>query len=175
MAETTRVETLAREDPHRSPDGRLRLSRLQRSALPDTTNHSTGWKLLIKPNRASLAKIREKLRTVWFGLNGQNAKAAVKMLNPVVRGWANYFRIAVASQYFSRLDRWMMKRAIRYARRNHPKKPAYWMKARYFGRLNPKRTDSWVFGDKASGMHLLKFAWFKIERHVLVRGIGITR
>ena len=44
------------------------------------------------------------------------------------------------------------------------------MKARYFGRLNPKRIDPWVFGDKATGLHVLKFAWFKIERHVLVRG-----
>jgi RNA-directed DNA polymerase len=135
--------------------------------MPQTTR--TGWKLLIKPSRAALAKIREKLRTVWLGLISRNAKAAVKMLNPIVRGWANYFRIAVSSVAFKKLDTWMIKRAIRYARRNHPKKPAYWMKARYFGRLNLERNDHWVFGDKDSGMHLLKFAWFKIERHVLVK------
>ena len=64
----------------------------------------------------------------------------------------------------------MFKREIRYARRNHPKKPSYWMKARYFGPFNPNCRDQWVFGDKASGMHLLKFAWCKIARHVLVKG-----
>jgi RNA-directed DNA polymerase len=27
-----------------------------------------------------------------------------------------------------------------------------------------------VFGDKQTGQHLLKYAWFPIERHILVRG-----
>ena len=137
-------------------------------ATPQTTR--TGWKLLIKPSRASVTKIREKLRKVWFSLNGQNAQAVVKSFKPIVRGWANYFRISVASQTFHKLDNWMFKRAVRYARRNHPKKPAYWMKERYFGALNPLYPkNSWVFGDKESGMHVLKFQWFKIERHILVK------
>ena len=32
------------------------------------------------------------------------------------------------------------------------------------------RQDNWVFGDKPSGAYLLKFGWFPIERHVLVKG-----
>jgi RNA-directed DNA polymerase len=136
-------------------------------SAPQTTR--TGWKLLIKPSRASITKIREKLRQVWFGLQGQNAPAAVRALNPIVRGWANYFRIAVASQTFRKLDDWMFKRAVRYARRNHPKKSATWMAQRYFGAFHPQHQDKWVFGDKDTGMHVLKFSWFKIERHVLVR------
>lgn len=130
----------------------------------------SGWKLLIKPSKESVIKIREKLRERWHHLKGKNAKAAVKELNPIIRGWANYFRIGVASQIFQRLDDWMFRREVRYARRNHPKKSAAWMQARYFGRLNPERGDKWVFGDKACGMHILKFSWFPIERHVLVRG-----
>jgi RNA-directed DNA polymerase len=38
------------------------------------------------------------------------------------------------------------------------------------GRLNKERNDNWVFGNKQTGAYLLKFAWFKIERHVLIRG-----
>ena len=36
--------------------------------------------------------------------------------------------------------------------------------------MNPNRQDNWVFGDKHTGRHLLKFSWFKIVRHELVRG-----
>jgi len=36
--------------------------------------------------------------------------------------------------------------------------------------LNPKSKDRWVFGDKPSAAYLLKFGWFKIVRHRLVRG-----
>jgi len=40
----------------------------------------------------------------------------------------------------------------------------------YLGKLHPQRGNRYVLGDKAQGGYLLKFAWFKIERHVLVRG-----
>ena len=38
------------------------------------------------------------------------------------------------------------------------------------GKLNPRREDRWTFGDKRTGAYLLRFSWFKIERHVLVQG-----
>jgi RNA-directed DNA polymerase len=129
-----------------------------------------GRKLLVKPSKGSVTKIREKLRDQWRHLKGQNAKAAVKELNPIIRGWANYFRISVAGKVFQQLDEWMFRREVRYAKRNHPKKSAARMQARYFGRLNPERDEEWVFGDEESGMHIVKFRWFPIERHVLVRG-----
>jgi RNA-directed DNA polymerase len=49
-------------------------------------------------------------------------------------------------------------------------KPWYWQKARDWGRLNPQRRDTWVLGDKHTGALLLKFSWFRIRRHALVRG-----
>jgi RNA-directed DNA polymerase len=36
--------------------------------------------------------------------------------------------------------------------------------------MNPHRQDRWVFGDRDSGIYLLKFMWFPIQRHTLVRG-----
>jgi RNA-directed DNA polymerase len=36
--------------------------------------------------------------------------------------------------------------------------------------MNPKRNDKWTFGDKRTGAYLLKFKWFKIERHIMVKG-----
>jgi RNA-directed DNA polymerase len=64
----------------------------------------------------------------------------------------------------------MHGRAYRYVKHTHPYKPWYWRKNRYWGKLNLKRNDRWVFGDKTTGRYLLKFSWFPIERHVLVKG-----
>jgi RNA-directed DNA polymerase len=64
----------------------------------------------------------------------------------------------------------MHLRAVRDVRRLHRNKSDYWLKERYGGKLNPQREDHWVFGDKRSGGYLLKFSWFKIVRHRLVRG-----
>ena len=136
-----------------------------------STLTKSGWKLLIKPSKKSVQKIREKLREEWRKLQGStNVQGILKRLNPIIRGWANYFRTAVASQTFSSLDHWMWQRQVRYTKRKHPNKPWHWKKNRYWGKLNPASEDTWVFGDKETGRYLLKFGWLKIERHVLVKG-----
>ncbi len=61
------------------------------------------------------------------------------------------------------LDNWMWQREFRYTKRMHPTKPRYWVKAKYFGKLNFERADNWVFGDKQSRMFLQKFSWFPID------------
>lgn len=138
--------------------------------LYESPRSRSGYKLLIKPSKESVRKLREKLREEWQHLNGHNVDAVVRRLNPIIRGWANYFRIGVASETFAALDSFMYAREWRYAKRAHPRKFHAWRKSRYWGKLNPKRNDAWVFGNKQTGAHLLKFRWFNIERHTLVRG-----
>jgi RNA-directed DNA polymerase len=89
-----------------------------------TTLTKTGWKLLIKPSKKSVQKPREKLREEWRTLLGStNVQGILKRLNPIIRGWANYFRAAVASHTFNSLDHWMWQRQVRYTKRKHPNKP----------------------------------------------------
>jgi len=76
----------------------------------------------------------------------------------------------VASQVFKDLDYWMFRNEMNFVRASHPSKPWYWRKQRYWGNLNPRRQDNWVFGDKQSGFFLPKFSWCKIRRHVMVKG-----
>lgn len=133
-------------------------------------NTKTGWKLLIKPSKKSVLSIRNKLRQEWLNLKGQSVQRVIEKLNPIIRGWANYFRIGVASECFSLLDSWMFRRHWRYAKHMHPKKNNEWRKRRYWGRLNLERQDNWVFGNKDTGDFLLKFSWFNIKRHTLIKG-----
>jgi len=130
----------------------------------------SGYKLLIKPSKKSVQKIRDDLREHWALLKGHSAREVIRKLNPVIRGKANYYRIGVASKIFLDTDHWMLIKERRYAKRMHPRKSQQWRDARYFGRLNKGREDHWVFGDKQAGAYLLKFAWFPIERHTLVKG-----
>ena len=130
----------------------------------------TGRTLLIKPSNESVQKIRDRLRDEWYSLRGQSVTTVIRRLNPIIRGWANYHRIGVAARIFNKLDRWMFQRQVRHVKHTHPRKPRYWRQAKYWGRLNLARNDHWVFGDKRTGTHLLKFSWFPIERHVLVQG-----
>jgi len=128
----------------------------------------TGYKLLIKPSKQAIANIRKKLRNEWKQLKAAPIGVIIRRLNPIIRGWANYFRIAVASKTFSDLDNWMFQKEVQHVKWKHPKKPKKWTQAKYWGRLIKNRNDNWVFGD---GTHYLwKFRWTDIERHVLVKG-----
>jgi len=137
---------------------------------PAPQTSKSGYKLLIRPSKESVSRIRDKLRQEWLLMKGYGVADILITLNPIIRGWANYFRIGVASKTFRQLDYWMFHREVRYANRKHPTKGKWWRVRKYWGQLNPKRNDNWVFGDKQTGRYLLKFIWFPIERNVLVKG-----
>jgi RNA-directed DNA polymerase len=127
-------------------------------------------KLLIKPSKAAQRRIRERLRTEMWSLRGANAGAVIKRLNPIIRGWAAYYRGVVSSETFHALDRHLWTLAYKWAVFSHSNKPTRWVVDRYFGRFNKSRRDRWVFGDRDSGAYLTKFGWTRIYRHQMVRG-----
>jgi RNA-directed DNA polymerase len=127
-------------------------------------------KLLIKPSKAAVRRIRERLRTEVRSLRGTNAQAVIARLNPIVRGWAAYYRTVVSSETFTALDHYLWKLTYKWAKHSHPNKPTRWIIRRYFGTFNKSRHDQWVFGDRDSGAYLHRFAWTKIVRHQMVRG-----
>jgi RNA-directed DNA polymerase len=126
-------------------------------------------KLLIKPSKASVKRIRKRLAAEMRALRGSNAEAVIRTLNPITRGWSAYFRTGVSNDIFNSLDFYVWKLAYKWAKHEHTNKSRDWIVHRYFGAFNPRRGDRWVFGDRASGRFLTKFAWTKIVRHQLVK------
>jgi RNA-directed DNA polymerase len=127
-------------------------------------------KLLIKPSKTAVKRVRQRLAVEIRALRGTNAAMVLARINPITRGWANYYRGAASSRVFAALDTHMWRLTYKWACHRHPDKPKPWIINRYFGRYNKARQDRWVFGDRDSGAYLPKFAWTKIVRHRLVRG-----
>jgi len=127
-------------------------------------------KLLTKPSKAAVRRIRSRLAAEVKALHGANAEAVINKLNPVIRGWAAYYRTGVSKEIFSSLDHYVWWLTYRWGLRAHPNKPKRWVMARYFGTFHPSRRDRWVFGDRETGRYLVKFSWTKIVRHRLVQG-----
>jgi RNA-directed DNA polymerase len=128
-----------------------------------------GTKPLIRPSKAAVRRIRQRLRAELRSLRGSNAPAVIKRLNPIIRGWAAYYRTQASSETFDALDHYLWQLTYKWAAFSHDNKPIRWVVARYFGKYNKARNDRWVFGDRASGAYLHKFAWTNIARHQIVR------
>jgi len=127
-------------------------------------------KLLIKPSKTAVRRFRERLTAEMRALRGANAQAVIRRLNPVIRGWAAYYRTVVSKKTYTGLDAHMWKLAFSWAKRSHPNKSRRWVVDRHFGAFAKSRNDRWVFGDRDSGAYLAKFAWTPIVRHQVVKG-----
>jgi RNA-directed DNA polymerase len=135
-----------------------------------------GGKLLTKPSESAIKRLRKRLATEMRSLRGSNAGAVLARLNPIIRGWAAYYRAAVSSKIFNALDTYVWRLTYKWAKHTHPNKSKTWAVARYFGRFNKFRNDRWVFGDRTKVSdrgdvaHLIKFSWTGIVRHQAVKG-----
>ena len=130
----------------------------------------TGWKLLIKPAKHSVAAFREKLRATFKRLHGSNARCLIKVLNPILRGWASYYRNAVSSEVFQHLEYYVFWKLRRWISKTHPNKSFGWRDRRY-GAHHPAYPGSqWNFVDKDTGMVLYRIGYTRIQRHTLIQG-----
>jgi RNA-directed DNA polymerase len=127
-------------------------------------------KLLIKPSKAAIRRIRTRLATEMHALRGSNAVAVLVTVSPIVRGWAAFYRCVVSKKVFSSLDDYMWKLTYKWARYSHRNKPRSWIIHQYYGQFNTARQDRWVFGHRASGAYLPRFSWTPIVRHYMVPG-----
>jgi RNA-directed DNA polymerase len=81
------------------------------------------------------ARIREPTdRRRWAGM--QDIRQVVEVLNPVLRGWGNYFRTGNASWKFQQVDRYVNQRLVRLLRhvrgwRRRPFSLREWTPARF--------------------------------------------
>jgi RNA-directed DNA polymerase len=58
----------------------------------------------------------------------------LRTLNPILRGWAGYFRYASAKRTFAYLGNYAWWRVMRWLRKKHPKRTWKQLRRRYFGK-----------------------------------------
>lgn len=61
-------------------------------------------KLLIKPSQKNLRNLLQKVKSIVTGNKTVTASTLISLLNPVLRGWANYHRHVVAKETFNYVD-----------------------------------------------------------------------
>jgi len=130
-------------------------------------------KLLMKPSKANVKAHLDKIREVIKANKAAKQANLIRLLNPVLRGWANYHSHVVAKETFTRVDARVWSMLWRWAVRRHPNKGARWVKEKYF---KTRGTRNWVFtaiekqedGTKRE-LTLLQESDTPIQRHVKIR------
>src|SRR5262249_27993886 len=101
----------------------------------------SGYKLLITPSTGSITQIKLTLKGLWRRHVRSPTALLINAMNPVIRGWGNYFRTVVASKVFTALYNFMYYRAQRYMNSRHPRKSGRWRTTKYWGHPIGPRQD----------------------------------
>lgn len=103
-------------------------------------------KLIIRPSRKNVQTFLDNIREVVKANMQVATGRLITILNPRIRGWANYHRHVCSKRTFTQVDDAIYKTLWRWATRRHPDKNRHWVKARYFMHLpGPRGGSNWEF------------------------------
>lgn len=138
--------------------------------------------LLTKPQKQKVLdfcqKIGEKVKMSF----GQSQEELLKTLNPILRGFANYYKYCTSKKAFSYISYRLWQYIWNWARRKHRKRRIRWVKNKYFRVVITKSPNGyisrkeWVFACESkserrdSELRIFDIVATPIERHVKVKG-----
>jgi len=130
-----------------------------------------GFKTLIKPSKRKLKLHAESLRSIIKTHKTAPQSELINRLNPVIRGWANYYSTVVSKEIFSGMSKLTYQQLRAWGNRRHPNKNQSWVVNKYWQTIG---NDNWVFANRKEGkrqrMHLIKHSETPIVRHIKVQG-----
>ncbi|OBQ22657.1 group II intron reverse transcriptase/maturase [Anabaena sp. AL93] len=131
-------------------------------------------KLLIKPSKKKVLDFCKRIGKEIKTLNGMEQEKIIKKLNPILRGFANYYKSVVSKETFGYISHRVWQYLWRWAKRRHPNKNTKWVRKRYFKTL---KGNKWTFActisdrrGKEKDLVLYPIAYTSIERHIKVKG-----
>ncbi len=128
-----------------------------------------GFKTIIKPSDNSVKRHYQKLSEIIDRFKAAPQIKLIKELNPIIRGWCNYFKTVSSKEIFSKIYHLLHKKLRKWADRRHPKKNKNWVSQKYWTKIG---NDRWVFCDnyKGNNWELTRHHKIAIKYHIKIKG-----
>ncbi len=134
-------------------------------------------KLLVKPSKKNVKAFLDKVRNAIKDNKAAKQINLINLLNPIIRGWANYHKTVNAKDTFKRVDHEIWQSLWKWARRRHPDKSPVWITDKYFKTAG---TRKWIFAaedreklypnGKPLVISLFHASDTPITRHIKIKG-----
>lgn len=128
-------------------------------------------KLLIKPAKKGIKTFLDTIRDCVGSNQAAKTENLIKLLNPKIIGWANYYRSVVSKKIFSYVDHQIFLCLWRWAKRRHSGKTIGWIWNKYFHGTFKSRNILNLKASKPIGEFgfLAKAASVPIVRHIKIK------
>jgi RNA-directed DNA polymerase len=85
-----------------------------------------GWGVRYTPSMKARTRLTQKLKAVFRRFRSQPVDRVVALINPIVRGWVNYFRVGHSSECFGYVKDWLEKKIRRHLMRARQRRGFGW-------------------------------------------------
>ena len=136
----------------------------------NTSKELLGFATIITPSQEKVKAHLKDISKVIDTHKTAPQSRLIELLNPVIKGWTNYYRTVPSSKTFYRLDFMVYQKLRAWANRRHPNKPRTWVSNKYWHTIGD---DHWVFATREEDknpLRLLKHGQTKIIDHAKVKG-----
>ncbi|MBP9729677.1 MAG: hypothetical protein KBD23_06055 [Gammaproteobacteria bacterium] len=130
-------------------------------------------KLIIKPAKKGVNRFAASVREIIKNNLTCKTENLIHLLNPKIRGWANYYRHVCSKKTFGQIDKSIFEALWRWAKRRHPNKGKRWIRKKYF---RSRGLNHWVFFAKTKNkqgepriIHLFYMSTVPIKRHIKIK------
>jgi RNA-directed DNA polymerase len=130
-----------------------------------------GFKTIITPNKDSQNRHYKKVAEVINKSRGLDQATLIMKLNPIIRGWCNYFSTVVSKKVFERLWHLVVWKLLKWGRHRHRNKGKKWIRLKYFKTVE---SNNWVFATRKgkNPLMLMQHSSTEIKRYVKVKGVA---
>jgi RNA-directed DNA polymerase len=126
----------------------------------DTLGNPLGFKTIITPSKEKCKIHYDQIKKIISAHKGASQKSLIDKLNPIIRGWANYYSTVNSNKAFKKLDANIYIALKVWAKHRHRNKGEKWLADKYWKAIGG---DNWVFATKQGEYHLRLLQRFLIE------------
>ena len=127
------------------------------------TGKPTGFTPSIRPSKESQKRLLQKIKQILKSNRAASQIRLINLLDPILRGWGNYYSKVVSQDVFGRLDTLIYKQLRAWANFRHRDKGHKWIARKYWS-----FNDKWDFGIRDQ-IRLVRLPEIPIRRHVSLR------
>jgi RNA-directed DNA polymerase len=84
------------------------------------------WRPQYTPRLKKRTALLRKLKEIFRRYTSQSVKRVIELINPILRGWVNYFAVGHSSRYFTFVKDWVEKKTRRHLMRARKHKGFGW-------------------------------------------------
>ncbi|WP_407484810.1 group II intron reverse transcriptase/maturase [Elizabethkingia miricola] len=132
-----------------------------------------GRTVLTRPSKDGMKKFLLKIKDIIKSNHSSRQDSLIRLLNPVITGWGNYYKHSVASDIFQKCDHLIFQKIWSWCNRRHSNKGRQWVKEKYFQKIGNR---DWCFTWKENVdadknyLSLKHLSNIKVSRNIKIHG-----